>query len=137
MKYNYDSYRMLILVNQRLTKQIFLHKINVKKGSSAEELFSRMYDWLFSEAKFIEHDFEKYYKVEYNNFEDFLLKRYCVDKEIIKEFMSMKAINKDYILIDVDVLSYGDTGFMDLVFSEENENKFINLLLLNENENQA
>ena len=49
----------------------------------------------------------------------------------------MKAINKDYILIDVDVLSYGDTGFMDLVFSEENENKFINLLLLNENENQA
>ena len=137
MKYIYDSYRMLILVNQRLTKQIFLHKINVKKGSSAEELFSRMYDWLFSEAKFIEHDFEKYYKVEYNNFEDFLLKRYCVDKEIIKEFMSMKAINKDYILIDVDVLSYGDTGFMDLVFSEENENKFINLLLLNENENQA
>lgn len=137
MKYNYDSYRMLILVNQRLTKQIFLHKINVKKGSAAEELFSRMYDWLFSEAKFIEHDFEKYYKVEYNNFEDFLLKRYCVDKEIIKEFMSMKAINKDYILIDVDVLSYGDTGFMDLVFSEENENKFINLLLLNENENQA
>jgi hypothetical protein len=49
MRYNYDLYESLIVVDRRLTKKVFLQKAGIMSGKYAENMFSRLYDWLFSE----------------------------------------------------------------------------------------
>lgn len=136
MRYNYDYDKSLIVVDRRLTKEIFLQNAGIKQGKYAEDMFSRMYDWIFSEASYLEDVFEKYYKPEYDNFRDFLYKKYTLSNDAINELMSIKSQSENYTIIDVDELSSGDSGFIRLVFDNEMDkpydfyNVFINLLLM-------
>jgi hypothetical protein len=136
MRYNYDSYKSLIVVDRRLTKEIFLQNAGIKQGGYAEDMFSRMYDWIFSEATYLEDVFEKYYKPEYEGFRDFLYKKYTLPNKIINEMLSVKSENENYTIIDFDELSCNDGGFIHLVFENGMDepyqmyDKIINLLLM-------
>jgi len=135
MRYNYDMYKSLIVVDRRLTKEIFLRNAGIQSGKYAEDMFSRMYDWIFSEATYLEDVFEKYYKPEYTDLRDFLYKKYTLSYKVIDEMFAIKAENENYTIIDVDELSSGDGNFIHLVFENEMEEPydfydvFTNLLL--------
>ena len=136
MRYSYDSYKSLIVVDRRLTKEVFLQNAGIKQGGYAEDMFSRMYDWIFLEATYLEDVFEKYYKPEYDDFRDFLYKKYILPNNVIEQMMSVRLENENYTIIDVDELSNNDGGFVHLVFEngmDEPYNfykEFINLLLM-------
>jgi hypothetical protein len=136
MRYNYDLYKSLFVVDRRLTKDIFLQNAGIKRGKYAENMFSRMYDWIFSETTYLEDVFEKYYKPEYVDFRDFLYKKYTLSHETIDSLFAIKSKNENYTIIDVDELSSGDSGFINLMFENEMDtpynfyDKFINLLLM-------
>jgi len=138
MRYNYDLYRSLIVVDRRLTKDFFMQKAGIKQGKYAEDMFSRMYDWIFSEATYLEDVFEKYYKPEYRDFRDFLYKKYIIPDETLNEIMKEKNSNENYTIIDFDELSSGDNGFIGLVFDNGMDepynmyDKIIKLLLMKE-----
>jgi hypothetical protein len=72
MKLAYDFYKSLLLVNKKLTKEIFLAKTGALDGYSLN-MFSRMYDSITSELIDVEREFEKYYSFEYKSFEQFFL----------------------------------------------------------------
>jgi len=136
MRYKYDSYKSLIVIDRRLTKELFLQKAGIKQGRFAEDMFSRMYDWIFSEATYLEDVFDKYYKPEYADFREFLYKKYMIPHDIIDKMLSVKSENENYTIIDVDELSSGDSGFCYLVFENEMDepyqmyDKVINFLLM-------
>jgi hypothetical protein len=138
MRYNYDSYKSLIVVDRCLTKELFLQKAGIKQGKYAEDMFSRMYDWIFSEATCLEDVFEKYYKPEYRDFRDFLYKKYIIPNGTLDAIMSVKSENENYTIIDFDELSSGYGGFINLVFDNEMDepynmyDKIIKLLLMKE-----
>ena len=129
-------YKSLIVINGQLTKEIFLQNAGIIKGKYAEDMFSRMYDWIFSEATNLEDVFEKYYKLEYANFRDFLYKKYTLPSDIIDKMLTIKSENENYTIIDIDELNSGDNNFIDLVFENEMDKPcnfydiFINLLLM-------
>ncbi|GHU69036.1 hypothetical protein FACS189413_07210 [Bacteroidia bacterium] len=136
MRYNYDLYKSLIVIDRRLTKELFLQNAGIKQGRFAENMFSRMYDWIFSEATYLEDAFEKYYTPEYADFREFLYKRYIIPCDFINKILAVKSENENYTIIDVDELGSGDSGFVYLVFENEMDepyqmyDKVINLLLM-------
>jgi hypothetical protein len=136
MRYNYDLYKSLIVVDRRLTKELFMQRAGIKQGKYAEDMFSRMYDWIFSEAIYLEDVFERYYKPEYRDFRDLLYKKYIIPNETLDTIMSEKSANENYTIIDFDELSSGDDGFIGLVFDNGMDepynmyDKIIKLLLM-------
>lgn len=134
MKYSYRSYESLLIINKLLTKELFIEKAGVKTGKYAADMFSRMYDCIFSEAVYVEDDYNKYYKVEYPNLENFVYKKYCVSKSSLKKMLKLKEENDNYIIIAFDELSTGYGQFIDLIFSDELYDRFINFLLMKEHE---
>lgn len=136
MRYNYDLYKSLIVVDRCLTKELFMQGAGIKQGKYAEDMFSRMYDWIFSEAIYLEDVFERYYKPEYRDFRDFLYKKYIIPNETFDTIMSEKSANENYTIIDFDELSSGDDGFIGLVFDNGMDepynmyDKIIKLLLM-------
>jgi len=134
MKYSYKSYESLLVIDKRLTKDLFIEKAGVQKGKYAADMFSRMYDWIFSEAIYLEDDYNKYYKVEYLNFENFIYKKYCVNKNSLQKMLKLKEENENYTIITFDELSTGCGEFINFTFSDELYDRFINFLLMKENE---
>ncbi len=130
MRYSYSSYRSLLVVNKRLTKNMFIEKAGVQKGKYAADMFSRMYDWIFSEANNVEEDYNLYYKVEYLSFKDFIRKKYCISNDSLKKILTLKEENENYTIIAFDELSTGYGEFIDFVFSDELHDRFINFLLM-------
>ena len=137
MRYAYESYKSLIIINKRLTKDLFIKNADFEKGKYAANMFSRMYDWIFSEATFVEDDYEKYYKVEYKSLEEFIMKKYCINRKYLDKMMLLKKENNDYVIIDFDEISTGYSNFIDLVFSDELYDRFINFLLIKKNEDKV
>ncbi len=130
MKYNYDNFSSLLIIDKRLTKDIFLQKAGIEKGKYAEDMFSRLYDSIFSELIDVEAQYEKYYKIEYLDFEEFLYKKYSVEPDVIREFIRLKSENENYRIYKKNDFSYVDYGIFRFAFSDEMNERVTNILLM-------
>lgn len=125
--YYYDSYRCLVLVNRQLTKSSFCKRAGALSGY-AEDLFSRIYDSIFSEADDVYENFEEYYSVEYDSFEDYLRMKYSLSTAAMKSLMSDFSASEKRIY-DVDVLSYGDSAVYEFWSADNMIERIASLLI--------
>ena len=137
MIYNYDDFgHFFIVIDKNINKDIFISKVKVNVGTYAEDLFSRIYDSIFSELINLEEEFEKYYSIEYNSIQQFLFRKFCIPTDIIEEFFLLKSQKKSYcIFYKNEKDSYGDYSIIRYAFSEEMYDKIMNVLLLKDYEN--
>jgi len=129
MKYSYDSYKSLIVVNRNISKDYFLSRAGALHGY-AKDMFSRIYDSIFSEAECVDDILNKYYYEEYEKMEDFLYSKYCINREDVNKIMQLVNSNEDYILYDFDELNYGDSSAVTFAFSTDMYERIINILLM-------
>jgi len=129
MKLSYDFGKSLLLLNSRLTKDIFLEKSGAKNGYSIT-LFSKMFDSIFSGLIDLEMEFEKYYSFEYDSIEQFLYKKYNLKADHIIELIEQRKNNPDCGLYRKDDYSYGDYAVSQFVFSDTMYERIINILTL-------
>ena len=129
MKLAYDFYKSLLLVNKKLTKEIFLAKTGAIDGYSLN-MFSRMYDSITSELIDVEREFEKYYSFEYKSLEQFFYRKYNLKPEHIEELMEERKNNPDCIIYRKDDNSYGDYGIGSFSFSETMYDRVMNIIML-------
>jgi len=136
MIYNYNDFEpFFIVIDKTINKEIFLSRIGVKKNTYAEDMFSRMYDGIFSELINLEEEYETYYQIEYKSLEHFLFHKFCVPDDVIKDFLKLKSENEDYtIFYKKNIYSYGDYGIIRYAF-ETLYDKITNILLLKDYEN--
>ena len=131
MKYAYDQYKSLIIVNKNISKDYFLNQSGASHGY-ALDMFSRIYECIFSEAESLEDIFERYYIQEYQDIKSILYHKYCINRDDVKMIMELKNSNPDYVIYDFDELNYGDSGSITFAFSEEICERITNLLLMKE-----
>ena len=129
MKYSYDSYKSLIVVNRNLSKDYFLSRAGALHGY-AKDMFSRIYDSIISEAERVEDILKEFYSDEYEKIEDFLYFKYCINREDVDKIMQLVNSNENYILYDFDELNYGDSGAVIFAFSLDMYERIINILLM-------
>jgi len=137
MIYNYDDFgQFFIIIDKNLTKEIFLTNVKVEQGSFAEDMFSRIYDSIFSELINLEEEFEKYYSIEYKSIQHFLFQKFCFPSDVIKDFFSLKSQSESYcIFYKHEKDSYGDYSITRYAFSDEMYEKVTSTLLLKDYEN--
>ena len=126
-KFTYDNFRYIMVVNRNLTKNYFLDKAGIR-GGYAKDMFSRIYDSIFSESEDLVDSYEKYYSQEFDSLGLMLEKKYTVPKENVDMFIQDLRENADYTLIDFDSLSYGEN--IDNLFSSGVFDKRFDQLLL-------
>lgn len=114
--YTYDSYHYLLRVHKG-EKDDFLAQAGVKNGY-AKEMFSSIYDAIFSEAKDVVEMYQDYYANEYRDFEHFLSMHYSIPSIIVKKLAKVEK-EQDFRLIEFDALSYGGSAISDLVMSDD------------------
>ena len=129
MKFSYDYSKSFFLINKELTRDLWLRKSGAQRGYSMD-MFSRMYDSIFSELIDVEREYTKYYSFEYTKLEQFLYKKYNLSPEDIEEIMELRKANPDYSLFKKDDYSYGDYGIMHLAFSESMIDRVTDMLIL-------
>lgn len=129
MKLTYSYSKSLLLINPNLTKEIFLRKVGAQSGY-ARQMFSRMYENIFSELISVDREYEKYYSFEYASLAKFLWKKYNIDSEDLEELISIRKDNPDCILYRKDDYSYGDYGIGQFTFSETLYKRITDILLL-------
>ena len=61
MRYGYDSYKFLMVVNKNLTLDLFLQRAGAERGY-AKAMFTNMYNSIFAECHYVENEYEQYYK---------------------------------------------------------------------------
>ena len=130
MKFDYDFGESLIVINENLTKEVFLDKAMTKEGSFARDMFERMYDSLFSELIDLRQEYKKYYALEYERFEAFLYKKYNLEPDDIEAILRVENESEDYTIYKKDDFAYGDYGIAQFCFSETMSERILNLLLL-------
>lgn len=125
--FTYDYCRYIMVVNRNLTKNYFLDKAGIR-GGYAKDMFSRIYDSIFSESEDLVDSYEKYYCQEFDSLGLMLEKKYNVPKETVDKFVQDLQENADYTLISFDSLSYGEN--IDNLFSSGVFDKRFDKLLL-------
>lgn len=131
--YAYGSYNYLMRVH-RGAKAEFLTMAGVNNGY-AKEMFSTIYDAVFSEAKDVVEMYEDYYVNEYKNFEHFLSMHYSIPSNIVKKFVKVKN-EASHRLIDFDALSYGGDTVSGFVMSDDFIERMYNWLNWLDDENK-
>ena len=112
----YDSYRYIMKVHKG-DKEEFLNQAGAREGYS-REMFSMLYDAVFSEASDVKELYQEYYGTEYRDVRHFLSMHYSIPDKYLSEFV--KACESDeYKLIDFNSLSYGGDAVNGLVMSDE------------------
>lgn len=129
MKLPYDFYKSFLLLSSKLTKEIFLDKAGVKDGYSLQ-MFSKMYDSIFSELINVEKEYETYYSTEYRSLESFLFKKYNLKEKDVELIMNEKEKNPDCYLYRKDDNSYGDYGLVQFTFSDVMYDRIVDILML-------
>lgn len=125
--FTYDYCRYIMVVNRNLTKDYFLDKAGIR-GGYAKDMFSRIYDSIFSESEDLIDSYKKYYCQEFDSWGLMLEKKYNVPKETVDMFIQDLQENSDYTLIGFDSLSYGEN--IDNLFSSGVFDKRFDQLLL-------
>lgn len=131
MRYSYDFYKYLMVVNRNLTLDKFLQRAGAEQGY-AKKMFTEMYNSIFSECHYVEDEYDKYYKEEYQDLPQYLRKRYQMEKEDIRSLLAEKAQNPEYTIIAYDSLTYGSDGVDSLMFEDKLAQRIKDILLLNE-----
>ena len=127
MTLSYDFYKSILALNGNLSKEEFLDKCGVS-GGYAKEVFSRIYDNIFSELIDLEEEYKLYYSREYDSFEAFLFRKMNIGYDDIVALMKFKE-SKDYIKIyRSGDSSSGDYGIGQFVFSETMHARVIELI---------
>lgn len=136
MTYNHDEFgHFFIVLDNRINKELFINLAGGKENSFSSDIFSRMYDSVFSELINLEEMYEKYYKIEYSSFEQFLYKKYCVPAETIDEMKTLTSKRESYqVFFKKSFYAYGDYGITRFVFSDDMYEKVMNILLLKDYE---
>lgn len=119
----------------RITKEYFIEKCAVEKGKYAEDLFSRMYDSIMSEIKCLDDEYDIFYKIEYENFEDYLYKRYCIPLNTCKSILFYKSQKKTFKLYEKDDFACGHYQIYELAFSEDLNERILSVLQMIDYEN--
>lgn len=129
MRYSYDFYKSIVVLNRKLKLETFLTLTGAEKGY-AREMFTRMYEGIFSELIDLESERLRFYGFEYNSLEQYLYRKFNLPEEDIGALMKMKAECEDYGIFRTDDLAYGDSGVNQLAFSEMMNNRIDDILLL-------
>lgn len=130
IRYDYETYESLLIVDKGLSKKEFLHRAGAKKGYS-KQLFGMIYDSIFSESEDLKDSFERYYSCEYSSFTEFLRREFSLPRQIAKDFGEATESHDKVTVLRWSQLNYGDTGVADLVFSDEIYNTFKNAICSN------
>ena len=129
MRYGYDMYKYLMVVNKNLNLNLFLQRAGARSGY-AKRMFTNMYNSIFAECHYVEDEYEKYYNLEYADLSQYLRKRYNLDAEWMDMLMKEKNQSEDYTIIAYDSLNSGDGSIEDLMFQDKLADRIFNLLLL-------
>lgn len=114
---HYDFYKGFWLINPKITLDFFLEKTGAEKGY-ALDMFTRMYNCIFSELINVEEEYLKYYSFEYETFEIYLYKKYNLEiKQIEKIIKKMNKFSHCKIY-KKDDYSYGDSTIPQFITSE-------------------
>lgn len=127
MIYSYDFYKFLMIVNKNVTLQRFLERTGAKNGF-AQEMFTHLYNSIFSESHNVTEEFEQYYQIEYEELDCFLHRRYSIPKEKVIEIVAELQSNPNNILIDYDSLSYGMNDNESFLFGEKLSDRVLQIL---------
>ena len=114
---HYDFYKGFWLINPKITLDFFLEKTGAEKGY-ALEMFTRMYNCIFSELINIEDEYLKYYSFEYETFETYLYKKYNLEIKQIKKIVRKKNKFSHCNIYKKDDYSYGDSSIPQFITSE-------------------
>lgn len=128
MKYYYDMYKCILLVNKNINKEWFLEKAGTKNGY-ARDMFSRLFDSIFAESMDVIKIYRKYYRQEFDSWEDMLYYKYCIPKDMIKFFHDALKENHNLTIIDFDTLSYGEI-VDDFLFSDKLRDRIQKLIIM-------
>lgn len=131
MRYGYDSYKFLMVVNRNLTLDLFLRRAGAERGY-AKTMFTNMYNSIFAECHYVEDEYVQYYKSEYDDLKQYLHVRYCISKKWADKLIAEKEANPNYTIIAYDSLSFGDGSIDSLMFEDKLADRIENLLMLKE-----
>lgn len=129
MKLAYDTYKAFLVINPNLCEEKFLEIVGAKRGYSVQ-MFSRIHRSIYSELIDIENEYNKYYICEYNNFENFLYKKYNIPSEDIKKLLKKIKKYPHCKIFKKDDHSYGDYSIPQFIESETMYKRIFKILKL-------
>lgn len=97
---------------------MFLEKSGAQKGF-VKEMFTHLYNSIFSESHNVLEEFEQYYQIEYETVERFLRCKYALPQRVVKKILEDLMSNTNNTLIDFDSLSYGMNDNASFLFGEK------------------
>jgi len=93
---NSSSTSYVIIMDEDFTRDEFISRMGGREGSEAAKLMGRIYDVLIGKAMDFKEEYKKYYKDEYNTFEEYLEKNRNFSKEtqekIIQAYEDKKIV---------------------------------------------
>jgi len=131
MKFTYDFFESIILIDSTLTKEKFLEFTGATSGY-ALDMFSRIFDSITSELIDLEKQFKEYYAFEYITMERFLFRKFNLESEDIDKIMREKKINPHCIIYKKRDYAYGNAGLDQFAFSEPMYERIFKILLMKE-----
>ncbi len=127
MRYDFDSYNSLLLVDRNLNKDLFLKRVGAVSGY-AVKLFSDIYDAMFSESIDLERVYYEYYKDEFSSFGDYLKEEFSLPDSIHNNIMKDLKENEHLKVILWEQLSYGFNDIESFIFGEKMRETFEKVL---------
>lgn len=118
IRYDYEPYKSLLILDKGLSKDVFLRRAGASQGYAVEH-FSNIYDSIFSESEDLVESYLRYYQCEYPSFIEFLRREFALPSWVSDEFGKALDGNDKITVIRWSQLNYGDNGVADLIFSEE------------------
>jgi hypothetical protein len=117
MRLAYDYFKSIIVINGELTKEDFINKCGVDRGYS-KEMFERIYENIYSELVDLKDEYNIFYHLEYDSFEEFLFRKLNIKEEDIEMLMKFSK-SKNYLKIyRSGDASSGDYGIGSFIYSE-------------------
>ena len=82
------AFEKTVLFSKRviLSERRYLHRLKLKPGSYVANVFCMIYEAFFSNYTNVYLDYLKYYRLEFDSYENFLKGRYCLSDQEIKVF---------------------------------------------------
>lgn len=98
IKKSIDKYEDLVFFNKvhGMSKREFISLFKVKKKSYLYDLYSRLYDAIIGGSINLNKEYNKYYRIEFDNFSDFLISRYNMTEEMLKKYCNKKSYYKEF-----------------------------------------
>lgn len=106
----------IIVHSLSFQKDDFMLNTKSKLGSFSQQIFSKMYDYLFDRTVVLFDEYEQYYSDEFKTFDLFLLKRYRIPEKIILKINKYQSNN---IFLYDPGPKYGYSTTLDIILSDE------------------